>query len=104
MLTHELFVNDYYPHIQLAKLLHKDKRYDKEVEVIEQLFRSGIYFDENQISWCTRRLRRLTRYGYYDFSKFAALEYEFDKNGALNEDLSDNPVPLAGKIKEMNGK
>lgn len=54
-------MNDYYPHIQLAKLLHKDKRYDKEVEVIEQLFKSGIYFDENQLSWCECRLRRLTR-------------------------------------------
>ena len=104
LLTHELFVNDYYPHIQLAKLLHKDKRYDKEVEAIEQLFKSGIYFDENQMGWFRRRLRRLTRYGYYDFSKFADLEYEFDKNGALNEDLSNKPVPSALKIKEINGK
>jgi hypothetical protein len=29
------------------------------------------------------------------------LECEFDKNGALNEDLTDNPVPLADKIKEI---
>lgn len=101
LLSHELFINDYYPYLELAKVLHKDKRYDMEIEVIKQFFKSGRYCDKNQINWFKRRLRRLTRFGYYDFSKFPSIELEFDKNGALNEDLSNQPVSNARKIKEM---
>lgn len=101
LLTHELFINDYYPYIELAKVLHKDKRYIQEVDVIEQFFKSGIYCDKKQINWFKRRLKRLTKFGYYDFSKFSSLEYEFYKNGDLNESLSNQPVPSALIIKEM---
>lgn len=104
LLTHELFINDYYPYLELAKVLHKDKRYDMEVDVIKQFFKSGRYCDKNQIMWLKRRLRRLTRFGYYDFSKFSTLEYEFDKNGALKEHLSNQPVPSANDIKKIMDK
>ncbi|MBQ9026547.1 MAG: VRR-NUC domain-containing protein, partial [Methanobrevibacter sp.] len=104
LLTHELFINDYYPYLELAKVLHKDKRYDMEVDVIKQFFKSGRYCDKNQIMWFKRRLRRLTRFGYYDFSKFSTLEYEFDKNGALKEHLSNQPVPSANDIKKIMDK
>ena len=53
------------------------------------------------MKWFKGRLRRLTRYGYYDFSKFPSLEYEYDTNGALKEELSNQPVPTVNKIKEM---
>lgn len=101
LINHELFANDYYPYFQLAKVLHKDKRYDMEIEVIEQFFKAGIYCNENTMKWFKGRLRRLTRYGYYDFSKFPSLEYEYDTNGALKEELSNQPVPTVNKIKEM---
>lgn len=104
LLTQELFINDYYPYLELAKVLHKDKRYDMEVDVIKQFFKSGRYCDKNQIMWFKRRLRRLTRFGYYDFSKFSTLEYEFDKNGALKEHLSNQPVPSANDIKKIMDK
>ena len=72
-----------------------------EIEVIEQFFKAGIYCDENTMKWFKGRLRRLTRYGYYDFSKFPSLEYEYDTNGALKEELSNQPVPTVNKIKEI---
>ena len=104
LLTHELFINDYYPYLELAKVLHKNKRYDMEVDVIKQFFKSGRYCDKNRIMWFKRRLRRLTRFGYYDFSKFSTLEYEFDKYGALKEHLSNQPVPSANDIKKIMDK
>ena len=104
LLTHELFIHDVYPYFELARILHKDKRYDKEVEIITKFFKSGIYCDENQISWFKQRLRRLTRYGYYDFSKFSSLQYEYDVNGALNENLSNKSVPSANEIKRIYEK
>lgn len=101
LISHELFINDYYPYFQLARTLHKDKRYDMEIKVIVQFFKAGIYCDENTIKWFKDRLRRLTRYGYYDFSKYSSLEYEYDTNGALNEEFSNKPVPTVNKIREM---
>lgn len=101
LLSHELFINDYYPYFELAKVLHKDERYDKEVEIIVEFFKSGRYCDENQRAWFKRKLRRLSRYGYYDYSEISSLEYEFDVNGALKEDLSNQPVPSANEIKKM---
>ena len=101
LLNHELFINDNYPYFHLVRVLHKDKRYNQEVETIIEFFKSGRYCDENQLVWFKRRLRRLSRYGYYDYSKISSLEYEFDINGALKEDLSNHPVPTANEIKKM---
>ena len=101
LLSHKLFINDYYPYVELTRILHKNKRYDKEVETIVKFFKSGIYCDKNQLIWFKKQLRRLSRYGYYDYSKISSLEYEFDVNGALKEDLSNQPVPPANEIKKM---
>ena len=100
LLSHELFINDYYPYFELVRILHKDKRYDKEVETIIEFFKSGIYCGEDQLIWFKRRLRRLSRYGFYDYSKISYLEYEYDINGALKGDFSNQPVPIANEIKK----
>lgn len=102
LLTHELFINDYYPYFKLTRILHKEKRYDKEVETITEFFKSGIYCDKNKLEWFKNRLRRLSRYGYYDYSEISLLEYEFDTNGALKEELSNQPVLSADEIRMIN--
>ena len=102
LLSHELFINDYYPYFELVRTLHKDKRYDKEVETIIEFFKTGINCGEDQLLWFKRRLKRLSRYGYYDYSKISHLEYEYNVNASLKEDLSNRQVPIAKEIKNMH--
>ena len=100
LLTHELFVNDYHPYIKLAITYRKNKQFHKEVEIINKFFKSGIYCNDKKFEWFKKRLKQLYKYGNYDFSSFYFLEDEFNRNGALNKELSDVPIPTAVKIKK----
>ena len=107
LLSHKLFVNDYYPYEMISRIYKKENQFHDEVEIIKSFFKSGIYCDDKQLRWFKRRLKQLSKKGFFDFSKIHALEDEFNKNGALKKDLIDTPVLCASKIKnkfEMNSK
>ena len=100
LLNHELFINDYHPYLKLAVSYRKNKQYHKEVEIITNFFKSGIYCNKKKFDWFKKRLKELYKYGNYDFLSFNLLEKEFNKKGALNKDLSNIPVPIAADIKK----
>ena len=101
LLNHELFVNDYHPYLKLAKCYRKNYQFDKEVDIITKFFISGIYCNDKNFKWFKKCLKQLYKYGNYDFSSFYILENEFNQNGALNKDLSNQPVPPAAIIKDI---
>lgn len=101
LLNHELFINDYHPYLKLAKCYRKNHQYDKEVDIISKFFKSGIYCNDKIFKWFKKCLKQLYKYGNYDFSSFYLLENEFNQNGALNKDLSNQPVPPASIIKDI---
>ena len=101
LLNHGLFMNDYHPYLKLAICYRKKHLYDKEVDIVTQFFKSGVYCNKKQCNWFKKRLKDLYKYGNYDFSQFSELKNEYDKNGALNKNLSNVPVPIAIKIKEL---
>ena len=101
LLAHELFVNDYHPYRKLSRVYRKDKKYEKEVEILVKFYKSGIYCSEKQLSWFRKQLKQLSKYGNFDFSRIGELESEFYKNGANNKSLADVPVPIAKNIKNI---
>ena len=100
LLSHKLFENDYYPYEMISKIYKKENKFSEEVEIIENFFKSGIYCDEKQLRWFKRRLKQLSKKGFFDFSKIQYLEEEYNKNGALKKDLIDTPVLSTLKIKK----
>lgn len=100
LLNHELFVNDYHPYLKLSKCYGKTKRYKKQIDCVTDFFKSGIYAPNKIYKRFKRQLKGLNTYGYYDFSLFNRLKYEFESNGALNYHLCDEPVLQAIKIIE----
>lgn len=102
LLNHELFINDYYLYKILSKLYHYNNQFGDEVNIIKSFFKSGIYCNEKQFRWFIRRLKKLSRDNYFDFTEISELKEQFKNNGALNKHLSDLPVPTAVKIKNMH--
>jgi Rad3-related DNA helicase len=99
LLSHELFANDYYPYRQLSYVYRKDRQRNQEVEILEKFFKSGIYCSEKQLKWFKNRLKQLSNYGYYDYSKISELEEKFNSGGALNQKSVNHPVPITSEIK-----
>ena len=99
LLGHDLFINDYYPHQRLSQVLRKTGQENDETKIIISFFNSGIYCNNKHLSWFINRLKELSDLGFYNSSKIPELQNAFNKNGALNEQLSKLPVPSAIKIK-----
>ena len=95
LMDNELFSNDYHPYLKLSQVYRSDKKYDDEIRIITQFFKSGIYCRKSKLKWFKKRLKELSALGYYDYSNINQLETYFNKNGELNKDLSDKPVPIS---------
>ena len=102
LLTHRLFINDYYQYNRLSYVYKKEKRMEDEVNLLVKFFKSGIYCDKKQLRKFKSRLRRLSNYGFYDYTKISELELEFLEHGASNSHFLDEPVLCAKKIIDLN--
>lgn len=98
LLTHELFVNDYYPYKKLSFVYRKDGQFEDDERILTEFFKSGIYCDDRQLAWFKNRFKLLGRMGVFNPSRMYGLENDFYSNGARNYALSDIPVPIADKI------
>ena len=102
LVDHELFINDYYPYRKLVKVLRRMRKYKWEAEIITQFFKSDRYCDSKQLRWFIKRLEELSNYGNFDASQIDELKGYFLKHGALNKSRSNDPVPLAKRLKKLN--
>ena len=100
LLDNELFANDYYPYLKLSKAYHGAELYEMEAEIIIRFFKSGIYCRNSKLDWFKERLADLSKRGYFDLSRMDELEAYFKRHGALNEVLSNQPVPTVFNIKK----
>lgn len=100
LLSHELFDNDYYPYKKLSFIYRKDGQFEDDEMILMEFFNSGIYCDDKQLAWFKNRFKLLGRMGVFNPSLMYGLENEFYSNGAKNQALSDNPVPIADKINQ----
>ena len=100
LLKHELFVNDYHPYLKLSRAYHGAELYEMEVEIIVRFFRSGIYCSKAKLNWFVERLRELSKMGYFDEANIDILIQEFNRNGAKNRILANQPVPQALTIRK----
>ena len=100
LLTHELFINDYHPYLKLSRAYHGAELYEMEVEIIVRFFRSGIYCSKAKLNWFVERLRELSKMGYFDEANIDILIQEFNRNGAKNRILANQPVPQALTIRK----
>lgn len=100
LLDHELFLNDYYPFMQLSRLYEAHGRNIKEVEILISFFKSKRYCNNSKLNYFKGRLKELSKKGYLDKSEISSLESEFKKYSAKNWELSRKPVPTAFEVKK----
>lgn len=99
ILNHELFINDYHPYLKLANVYHALGKYDEEVNILTDFFKSGRYCRKSKLRWFKRRLNLLSGLGYFDYTELSSLENIFNLKGYKNRRLSRIPVPTAKEIK-----
>ena len=95
LLEDELFANDYHPYLKLSQVYELNGNHEQEVKIISQFFKSGIYCRKSKIKFFKKKLVKLYKRGYLDYSKIDQLEEEFNLTGAFNKNSSNIPVPIA---------
>ncbi len=98
LLSHELFVNDYYPYKKLSFIYRKDGQFEDDERILKDFFKSGIYCDDRQLSWFKNRFKLLTKMGVFNPDEMYGLESEFFSNGARKQSMANKPVAQAERI------
>lgn len=99
LLNHELFINDYHPYLKLSQAYKGAEKYECEVKIISEFFKSGRYCRKSTITWFKNRLYELAELGYIEISEIDELEMEYNNYGKKNRKLSKIPLPLARDLK-----
>lgn len=98
LLSHPFFANDSYIYHQLAVAYHKNHKYNDEVDVMVEFYKSGIQCDEKQLKWFKKQLRKTAKYGNFDYSLMNSLEYEHENGVSTVDFKSSNHI----KVKKVS--
>lgn len=105
LFDNELFRYDYYVYYQLAEAYRRANMFEEETETIVKFLKSGIYATKNTSNEYKRRLKQLSRMGYFDYdSDMLDLEDEFLKKRNIGKANLAGELPLAGKIIKMKNE
>ena len=69
----EAFFNDSYPYLKLSEIYHRTELYENEVEVLVKFLNMGINCNKKTLKYIKKRLKKLDKMGYFDFSSQAGL-------------------------------
>lgn len=94
LISNELFVNDYYPHLMLTKAYHEANDFENETNTIINFLKSGISCRKSNLTFFINQLKKL------NYHKVNELKEYYNSHGAKNRKLSNVPVPLATNLKK----
>ena len=104
LLTHEYFINDYYPYRRLVLMYEKINEPENIILTIEKFMKSNIYCNEYNFLWFEHKLQLLSDEDYIKREKIADLTNYFKNNGGKNKKMENIPLPIADRIKKQNRK
>ena len=104
LLTHEYFINDFWPYRRLVLMYKKTKELDKKAEIIKTFFKSGIYCNNHQFLWFRNKLRTLAEKNYIAPEEIITLTDYFKTHSIANKEKANTPLPIADRIRKRNGE
>lgn len=104
LLSHEYFINDFWPYRRLVLIYKKTKEFDKKTEIIKTFFKSGIYCNNHQFLWFRNKLRTLSEKGFITSEEIDSLTDYFKTHSITNKQKANTPLPIADRIKKQKGE
>lgn len=104
LLTHEYFINDFWPYRRLVLMYKKTKELDKKTEIIKTFFKSGIYCNNHQFLWFRNKLRTLSEKDYIAREEINSLADYFKTHSIANKEKANTPLPIADRIRKQKGE
>ena len=100
----DYFENDWYPYRQLYIIYRRANEKDAALEIIKELFLSGIWLNNYQFTYFTNKIRSLIIYMDIDESQVQSWLDFYDLNGANNKDKRNYPTVLAERMRLEDDK
>lgn len=104
LLTHEYFINDFWPYRRLVLMYKKTKEFDKKTDIIKTFFKTGIYCNNHQFLWFRNKLRTLSEKDYITPEEIDLLADYFKTHSIANKDKANTPLPIADRIRKRKGE
>ena len=104
LLTHEYFINDFWPYRRLVLMYKKTKEFDKKTDIIKTFFKTGIYCNNHQFLWFRNKLRTLSEKDYTTPEEIDSLVDYFKTHSIANKDKANTPLPIADRIRKRKGE
>lgn len=104
LLTHEYFINDFWPYRRLVLMYKKTKEFNKKTDIIKTFFKSGIYCNNHQFLWFRNKLRTLSEKKYITSEEIDSLTDYFKTHAIPNKLKANTPLPIADRIRKQNGE
>lgn len=104
LLTHEYFINDFWPYRRLVLMYKKTKEFDKKTDIIKTFFKTGIYCNNHQFLWFRNKLRTLSEKDYITPEEIDSLADYFKTHSNANKDKANTPLPIADRIRKRKGE
>ena len=100
----DYFENDWYPYRQLYIIYSRANEKEAALEIIKELFLSGIWLNNYQFTYFTNKIRSLIRYIDIDESQVQSWLDFYDLNGANNKGKMNYPTVLAERMRLEDDK
>lgn len=104
LLTHEYFINDFWPYRRLVLMYKKTKELNKKTKIIKIFFKSSIYCNNHQFLWFRNKLRALSEKDYITPEEINSLEDYFKTHSIINKNKANIPLPIADRIRKQKGE
>ena len=104
LLTHEYFINDFWPYRRLVLMYKKTREFDKKTDIIKTFLKSGVYCNTHQFLWFRNKLRTLSEKNYITPDEIDSLTDYFKTHSLVNKEKANIPLPIADRIRKQNGE
>lgn len=104
LLTHEYFINDFWPYRRLVLMYKKTKEFDRKTEIIKRFFKSEIYCNNHQFLWFKNKLKALSEKNYITSDEIETLTDYFKTHSLTNKQKANTPLPIADRIRKQKGQ
>lgn len=104
LLSHEYFINDFWPYRRLVLMYKKTKEFDKKTEIIKTFLKSGIYCNNHHYLWFRNKLRTLAEKDYITREEIDSLTNYFKIHSPNNKQKANIPLPIADRIRKQKGE
>lgn len=104
LLSHEYFINDFWPYRRLVLMYKKTKEFDKKTEIIKTFLKSGIYCNNHHYLWFRNKLRTLAEKDYISHEEIDSLTDYFKIHSINNKQKANTPFPIADRIRKRKGE